>query len=69
MLQITQTSKGFLKNGPWPNMRYCHYFIVITFYKGVTKVLSSHPPGETEESKNTSAKAGCVLPRTELDAF
>jgi hypothetical protein len=50
MLQITETSKGFLRNGSWSNMRYCYYFTIVTFYKGVTEVLSSHPPEQTEES-------------------
>jgi hypothetical protein len=51
MLQIIQTSKGFLRNGLWHNLKYCHYFTIITFYKTVNEVLSPHPPGKTEKSK------------------
>jgi hypothetical protein len=28
MLQITQTSRGFTRNGSWPNLRYC--LIILT---------------------------------------
>ena len=37
-------------------MRYCHYFTIKIFYKGVTEVLSSHLAGQTEESKKPQSR-------------
>ena len=51
--KTTQTSKGFLRNGSLLSAVLIHHYNI---FKGVTEVLSSHPPGETEESKKPHSR-------------